>query len=396
MNGTANGERPRLMRERQALEAHYASLRGASTLPPAHAPVRGTFLHGFLLPFSLIAATLRDAELRRPYLRVAAARAAVVAVVTAVALAGGCISAKRDSGASDEASADVVRTPPLPPTKHAKRGHTRVEVGDLRIDVDADTPKAEAALEGATVPAPVTSLSRVQALKNGAVGFARRGWGWLLAFVTFLSIVQALVVFVSRRWDDHLSLYVSRIAGIVPDDPTPKAPALALDLPWLFRKVKRRFRGHVVFLIGLPLLTPLYLVPTVGDALFTAMATGWGLYWVGVFAASKSGHAWADEERASLPAPLRIYAANLPAAAPFAPLRLYGRIWTRLTKSIAPASTTFERSPAAFWGLALARTVLALPGLYLLARPVVPVAAGRICAESDPSGRFFAPPDPTG
>jgi hypothetical protein len=59
------------------------------------------------------------------------------------------------------------------------------------------------------------------------------------------------------------------------------------------------------------------------------------------------------------------------------------------------AAATFERSPAAFLGLALARGVLALPGLYLLARPIVPVAAGRICAESDPGDRFAAPPPAT-
>jgi hypothetical protein len=29
-----------------------------------------------------------------------------------------------------------------------------------------------------------------------------------------------------------------------------------------------------------------------------------------------------------------------------------------------------------------------LPGFYLLARPIVPVAAGRLCADVDPEDRF--------
>jgi cobalamin biosynthesis protein CobD/CbiB len=215
-----------------------------------------------------------------------------------------------------------------------------------------------------------------------------RSWGWLLALVTVLSATEGGVVFFSRRWDDWLSFHASRLAAIRPEDEAPKTPKLAFDLKWLYRKLKRRARGYVVFAAGLPALLPLRLVPTVGAWLFTIAATFWGWYWLGVFSAAKSAHAWADEEQALSPAPIRTLNERLSNHALFAPVRWYGRAWARITRSVNPASTTFERSPGAFLGLALARVILSLPGLYLLARPIVPVAAGRLCAEVHPADRF--------
>ena len=52
--------------------------------------------------------------------------------------------------------------------------------------------------------------------------------------------------------------------------------------------------------------------------------------------------------------------------------------------------TVREAPQGATWGA----EVLQLPGLYLLARPIVPVASGRLCAESDPAQRFWAAASP--
>jgi hypothetical protein len=71
-----------------------------------------------------------------------------------------------------------------------------------------------------------------------------------------------------------------------------------------------------------------------------------------------------------------------------APLRGYARIWAALTRSFHSPAAFFERAPAAFLGLALARALLSLPGFYFLAKPIIPVAAGRLCAEADPMRRF--------
>ncbi|NVL78629.1 hypothetical protein HWN78_27015, partial [Escherichia coli] len=70
--------------EKSALAAHRAALRGSELPPPDDAP-RGTFLHGFFLPFTLIVATLRDAELRGPYLRVAFMRGLLVLLAGVIA-----------------------------------------------------------------------------------------------------------------------------------------------------------------------------------------------------------------------------------------------------------------------------------------------------------------------
>ena len=117
-------------------------------------------------------------------------------------------------------------------------------------------------------------------------------------------------------------------------------------------------------------------------------ATLWGWYWLGIFSAAKSAHAWADEATAPPPFPIRELSGRVSRGALVAPLRIYTRVWARLTRGMNPAAATFERSAAAFLGLALARVFLSLPGVYFLARPIVPVAAGRLCAESDPADRF--------
>src|SRR4029079_12278364 len=107
--------------------------------------------------------------------------------------------------------------------------------------------------------------------------------------------------------------------------------------------------------------------------------------------AAKSAHAWADEATAPSPLPIRELVVRTSRTPLATPVHWYARLWARLTRGVNPAAATFERSPAAFLGLALARVFLSLPGLYLLARPIVPVAAGRLAAESDPEDRFSAP-----
>jgi hypothetical protein len=384
----------RIEREKSALLAHRAALRGSTLPPPDDAP-KGTFVHGFFLPFSLIAATLRDPELRPPYVRVVALRAVVVVLVGIVAIAGGNVRAREHR--HDGIGVVVHRSP-----GHEKPAAVHVDLPGLKVDIDDKEEKAAVSVLGQTVPVQGVEPAHAQApsdepappsgLLGRAWGHVAHSWAWLLALFTFLSATEGVIVFFSRRWDDWLSFHASRLAAIRPEDDAPKTPKLAVDLGWLYRKLKRRLRGYVVFGAGLPALLPLRLVPTIGGWLFTIAATMWGWYWLGVFSAAKSAHAWADEERALSPAPIRSLNERLSSSTVFAPLRWYGRAWARITSSVNPAATTFERSPAAFLGLALARVVLAFPGLYLLARPIVPVAAGRLCAEADPAARFTAVP----
>jgi len=432
-------------RERRSLAIHRATLRGGSTLPPPKESDR-TFLHGFFLPFSLIAATLRDAELRGRYVRVAAARTAVLAVVAGIRVANGALDEDdgkpprhgimiRSTNALDE---DDGKPPQGNMIRSTKAGHGRADGGaekakpvhvhmpGLHVDLDPDQGQAKVSVLGQDIPTdpneggagaarsadgahrrdvpdrddddepsvpnaepapppkPPTAAQRI-----GKV--LRERWAWLLAFFAFASAIEGIVIFFSWRWDDWFSFHVSRLAQIRPEEDAAKPPRLGFDLKWAYRKARRRIRGYVVVAAGVPALLPLRLLPG-GGVLFTIALTLWGWYWLGIFSAAKSAHAWADEATAPSPLPIRALASRVERGKLVAPLRVYARLWAKLTRSVNPAAATFERSMPAFLGLALARAVLALPGLYFLARPIVPVAAGRLCAECDPADRFSARP----
>ena len=393
-------------RERRSLALHRATLRGGSVLPPPEESER-TFLHGFFMPFTLIAATLRDAQLRGPYVRLVLVRTVVLLVVAGVSVANGAISKR---AARPPKHGVVIRSanhPEIDAGAGAKAEPVHVHVPGLDVDIDPDNDQEKISVLGQDVPVtkgeeddasppartgeppepprPPTALEKAWAV-------VRERWAWLLALFAFVSAIEGLIVFFSRRWDDWLSFHVSRLAQVRPEDETPKTPGLGFDLKWAYRKARRRVRGYIVFGAGVPALLPLRLVPTIGGVLFTIALTLWGWYWLGIFSASKSAHAWADEATAPSPLPIRALASRVSRGAFVAPLRWYAQVWARLTRSVNPAAATFERSMPAFLGLALARAILALPGLYFLARPIVPVAAGRLCAECDPAGRFSVAP----
>ena len=373
-----------------------------TALPWLHAQARA-FAHGFGMPFRLARALLADQALRGPYLRLVAVRAAVVLVLFGVALATGELDPK---DRPEHTGGLVIRHDATPGADAGPGIH--LHVPGLTFDVD-DGPDADVVeVFGTRVPVDVRHVRReakeadaaeTRDAEDGAppvppslVGGWNQlhdGWKWVVAVVAFLSVAEGVVVFFSRRWDDHLSFHAARLAAIRPEDDAPKDVKLAVDLKWLHRKLKRRIRGYVLFASGMPLLLALRLLPLLGDAAFALLSAAWGYYWLGVFTAAKSAHAWRAPEAATSPAPIRAFNRRAPTHRLFAPVRLYGRTWARVTRELDPAATTFERAPAAFLGLALARALLALPGLYLLARPVVPLAAGRLCAEVEPAGALW-------
>lgn len=355
-----------------------------------------SFWRGFRLPFELIVATLRDAELRAPFVRLFVVRAAIVGALFAAAASNGefskqknlepHVTVRRDGDGTHPAEAVNVDLPGL--HLHLDSAQDAGAVQILGRDVPIDMGEAQraaddrAAEEQAGKDVPDTVVTRV-------VHRAKYGWKWLLAAVTFVSVMEGLVVFFSRRWDDWLSHHGARLAGIVPEEDDPKPRKLAMEFRWLYRKSKRKIRGYLQFAIGLPLLLPLQAIPGIGPYVFGAFAAVWGWYWLGVFTAGKSAHAW-GETHAS-PIPVRVFTNYVPQRGYAAPVRWYGRAMYRVTRDSHAAAVTFERDPAAFLGLALARAFLAAPFVYLLARPIVPLAAGRLCAEADPERRLFAP-----
>ncbi len=393
----------------ETVAAHRSVWRGVARSPP-NPGLNSGFAHGFLLPFSLFALALGDAKLRTTYLRVALVRACIVGIVGIVAATQGDLAqfsreSKRAPDVADVAPS-ASRETDGNGNGHDERDEetdTRTSAKSVHIDlpgvkVDVEGPKHEAFVSLLGRKLPVTmgdgsaSENRDVNAPRGVLLRARDrlkdGWQWLLQLVAIVSAAEFVLVALSRRWDDWVSFHASRLAAIRPEEEFPKPPKIALDVRWLYRKLKRRIRGYIVFASGIPALVPLRLLPTVGPWLFTLAVTLWGWYWLGVFTAAKSAHAWVDEETALPPAPIRSLNHHVPDHAWLRPLRWYGRTWARITHAVNPASATFERSPAAFLGLAAARVVLSLPGFYLLARPLVPVAAGRLCAESDPQNRF--------
>jgi hypothetical protein len=349
-----------------------------------------SFWRGFRLPFELVVRVLRDGELRSPYLRLFAVRAGIVAALFVCAASTGEFSKDK----SGHESGIVV---------HKDDGDEPVDVKlpGLHVVIDPAHDAGGVQLFGKDMPVTVDDMKKNAADRRAAqqppdepdTTYTRtkhtiqHGWAWVAAAVAFVSVAEACVVFLSRRWDDWLSHYGARLAGIVPEDEDVKPRKMVVELRWLYRKSKRKIRGYVQFAIGIPLLLPFKAIPGIGDYAFGIMLALWGYYWLGVCTAGKSAHAWTATEIA--PAPVRVFTTYVPNRRYTAPVRWYGRAMHRVTADSHAAAITFERDPAAFLGLALARTILAAPFLYLLARPIVPLAAGRLCAEVDPEHRFW-------
>jgi hypothetical protein len=416
---------------RQSLATHRDAVRGSGFPPPKAGSRPPTFFHGFLLPFSLLLATLRHPTLGHTYLKLICVRALVVGVAAAVVFhvsdgssANGkphivVTRTKSDKSTAskpvhahapgvdvdiDDATGEKKITVlgadiPVVEDKHgAKAGAAKLREGLKSIGgakgadgADADDGDDDAS-EGAAAPAPAHAATNAAPEDNSKLArigrYLSTKWTWILWFVGVFSMVEGVIVFFSRRYDDWISFHVSLLARTRPEERAPKPPKITFEPRWVMKKLKRRVRGYVVFAAGIPFLAPSQLIPALGKTIFAIGLTVWGWYWLTIFTAAKSAHAWEDEHTAPSPYLIRELRDRPPAIRLLKPLNLYARLWARFTRSMNAPAMTFERTPAPFLGLALARMILSLPGIYLLARPIIPVAAGRLCAETDPYDRF--------
>ena len=110
-------------------------------------------MHGFFLPFSLIVATIRDGQLRGPYLRVALLRGLLVVLAAVVAVAGGNISGDRSPKTAPPAGGVLVHRSK---DKSKKSAPVHVNVPGLHVDLDEDTDQASVSVLGQ--PVPVTEV----------------------------------------------------------------------------------------------------------------------------------------------------------------------------------------------------------------------------------------------
>jgi hypothetical protein len=201
---------------------------------------------------------------------------------------------------------------------------------------------------------------------------------WSSLYAT-LCAVEWGVIALSRDHHGAIARDLSLLTGVPPeDDDTP--PRVRLDLKWIFRQLRNKVRGFLVFASVLPLAAVLARIPDVGPAMSWVVLGSWTIYWYGVFAAAKTAYGWTDESSAPDPFFLRVWnesTAPLPSFLAWMP-RTYARIWGWAVRPLAPPARRFEESPYELSGLALARLLRHVPILYAMLRPIFTVAAAHI------------------
>jgi hypothetical protein len=392
--------RLRLRTELGSVAEHGRVWRGAETFRPPKLQRSTTFLHGFLLPFTLLRLGLADAAMRRQMVRPFVVRAAIVAGIGLIVAVSGGVHPDHARRSRGPVVVTTRATPDRPKKPvHMKAPGITIDLDEngrgksvvfgresiIEPDVHPRKPGEDADEDGnddvVVADAPPGRLTRV-------MDFVAEKWAYILAFLTMLSVFEWFVVFASRKWDDRASFDLSRLVHTRPEDEVRPVAKLTFDPRWAYRKGKRKARGYAVFFGGFPLLALLRLVPGVGHFLFGAAVSLWGYYWLGIFTVAKSAHAWNDGDRAKEALPLRALRSAAYRTRLLVPVRPYVRAWAWVTRDLYGPAEAFERTPAPFLGLALARALVGLPVVYLLFRPIFPVCAGRLLAEHDPRDRF--------
>jgi hypothetical protein len=209
---------------------------------------------------------------------------------------------------------------------------------------------------------------------------------WLVysaAILSSLQIFQWIVIALSRDHHTVLSREASLLTGLVPED-EPLEPRVRLNLGWMTKKLKQRWRGLWIFAWGVPVLwTVDWVLRRVShrflpeDAKFLPVLLSlWGAWWFVVFTAGKSARAW-DEPDARSPWFLRAWDWL---GSRISPLGSYGLRWTRVTSPVFSPAARVEQRPWGLLGLAVARALSALPLVRCFLRPTISVAAAHLLA----------------
>src|SRR5690606_24856937 len=129
-----------------------------------------------------------------------------------------------------------------------------------------------------------------------------------LTLFVVLTYVEWCVIALSRQYHDQLGRTASVLAGVPPEDP--ERPArVALDLRWVWNKVKRRSRAFKAWVVGLPAIALFGLVPGFGGTLFQIMLLTWTFFCFACGVAGKTAYAWRSEGREGAPEPFFMRAA---------------------------------------------------------------------------------------
>lgn len=272
-----------------------------------------------------------------------------------------------------------------------KAGATAVrrdkEFQDARRSLDDDLED----LESRAGKVPLTEEDKARLVQLGGEldvleaktkpGFWDSALALVLSIYGALSVVQAVVVALSRDYHAAIARDASLLLGVAPEDP-PLVPKVRLNVAWVRRKFKQRTRSLLTFLPGVALIS-IAALPFPERALVTSVLTSlWATYWWVVWTASKSARAWERERVARPPWFLRLwdeYVAAVPVVGWVA--RLWERLWAWCTRSAYSPAEAVEGQPVEFAGLAAARALQLIPLVKLFVRPLAPVAAAHLLAE---------------
>ncbi|HEU4533285.1 MAG TPA: hypothetical protein VFS00_04175, partial [Polyangiaceae bacterium] len=147
--------------------------------------------------------------------------------------------------------------------------------------------------------------------RPGAAARLMAFWGKLVTLYGALVAIGWGVVALSRDYHDVISREASLRLNLPPEDP-PLVPRVRLNVDWIKTRLQRRFRGFMLFTLGVPPLWALsffVVLPLMGinrvwavfdsdsvvSRLYGLLAAGWGAYWLIVFTGAKTALAWADE-----------------------------------------------------------------------------------------------------
>ncbi|NVJ18557.1 hypothetical protein HV826_31020 [Myxococcus sp. AM010] len=378
------------------------------------------FFYGMGLPFHIGGALLGDPIARKQYIRVGFLQS-----IAALALALSCMTSgteaaesasKRESRAEARArAARVQKVAEVLVAQHAKKEappgpEARLEqrIRDVEAaaqGADAGTSLATAITalvmeatkevepealaedtptgEDAQAPAHAESIWRVR-------GFSVWGLAFWAALFAALQLAQWVVIALSRDYHDAISRKASLLTGLEPEDEE-FPPRVRLNVPWLRKKLKRRWRAFLLLMVGVPALV-LLTVPLMFASrfAFTALFTAWSAWWWVVFTAAKSARAWEPSAGPTRPPWFlrgwTVLTTRVPGLR-WGALQRYGASWGRRTEEVfAPISST-ERYPWVFAGLGVVRFMGSFPPMKFFVRPLIPVASAHLLEEDVAAAR---------
>ncbi|NVJ07873.1 hypothetical protein HUW63_21855 [Myxococcus sp. AM001] len=221
-------------------------------------------------------------------------------------------------------------------------------------------------------------------------GFSVWGLAFWAALFAALQLAQWVVIALSRDYHDAISRKASLLTGLEPEDEE-LPPRVRLNVPWLRKKLKRRWRAFLLLMVGVPALV-LLTVPLMFASrfAFTALFTAWSAWWWVVFTAAKSARAWEPSAGPTRPPWFLRMWTVLTTRVPglrWGALQRYGASWGRRTEEVfAPISST-ERYPWVFAGLGAVRFMGSFPPMKFFVRPLIPVASAHLLEEDVAAAR---------